>query len=249
MRPHTRPRRPPWSTASRTGRTSTARVLGRRLVFAGRRVLPARRPAVPRRRTAYEGFAMHEDGVGMARTFELELSRRQADEPTGVQRRLLRLGRRRAGRATSPRTAGVRAATAARASRTAGTELPVTLPPVAPGAGRRSSPGTYGARVLGPLVGAPRPRRRARRRRSTTSSSAAPPASPACWWARTSPACSPTEPEGHRYLLPDVCLSDGRFLDGTDPGRPAPPGRDRRHRRPSPCARRWPSTAAASSRR
>jgi NifB/MoaA-like Fe-S oxidoreductase len=25
------------------------------------------------------------------------------------------------------------------------------------------------------------------------------------------------EPEGHRYLLPDVCLSDGRFLDGTSP--------------------------------
>jgi hypothetical protein len=26
------------------------------------------------------------------------------------------------------------------------------------------------------------------------------------------------EPEGHRYLLPDVCLSDGRFLDGLAPG-------------------------------
>ncbi len=25
------------------------------------------------------------------------------------------------------------------------------------------------------------------------------------------------EPAGHRYLLPDVCLSQGRFLDGTDP--------------------------------
>lgn len=25
------------------------------------------------------------------------------------------------------------------------------------------------------------------------------------------------EPEGHRYLLPDVCLSGGRFLDGTGP--------------------------------
>ena len=25
------------------------------------------------------------------------------------------------------------------------------------------------------------------------------------------------EPEGHRYLLPDVCLSEGRFLDGTTP--------------------------------
>ena len=27
------------------------------------------------------------------------------------------------------------------------------------------------------------------------------------------------EPQGHRYLLPDVCLSDeGRFLDGTTIG-------------------------------
>jgi len=25
------------------------------------------------------------------------------------------------------------------------------------------------------------------------------------------------QPEGHRYLLPDVCLSQGRFLDGTVP--------------------------------
>ncbi|MER3453195.1 MAG: hypothetical protein C4344_06050, partial [Acidimicrobiia bacterium] len=26
------------------------------------------------------------------------------------------------------------------------------------------------------------------------------------------------EPEGHRYLLPDVCLSNGVFLDGGRPG-------------------------------
>ncbi|MFM7127503.1 MAG: DUF512 domain-containing protein, partial [Actinomycetota bacterium] len=25
------------------------------------------------------------------------------------------------------------------------------------------------------------------------------------------------EPAGHRYLLPDVCLSEGRFLDGSTP--------------------------------
>jgi hypothetical protein len=25
------------------------------------------------------------------------------------------------------------------------------------------------------------------------------------------------EPFGHRYLLPDVCLSAGRFLDGSSP--------------------------------
>ena len=41
------------------------------------------------------------------------------------------------------------------------------------------------------------------------------------------------EPEGHRYLLPDVCLSDGRFLDGTTPAdlpRPVEVVADRRHR-------------------
>ena len=25
------------------------------------------------------------------------------------------------------------------------------------------------------------------------------------------------QPVGHRYLLPDVCISQGRFLDGTTP--------------------------------
>jgi Protein of unknown function (DUF512) len=25
------------------------------------------------------------------------------------------------------------------------------------------------------------------------------------------------QPAGHRYLLPDICLSQGRFLDGTEP--------------------------------
>jgi hypothetical protein len=31
------------------------------------------------------------------------------------------------------------------------------------------------------------------------------------------------EPAGHRYLLPDVCFSQGRFLDGTGPaGLPRP---------------------------
>jgi hypothetical protein len=26
------------------------------------------------------------------------------------------------------------------------------------------------------------------------------------------------QPPGQRYLLPDVCLTQGRFLDGTGPG-------------------------------
>ena len=60
---------------------------------------------------------------------------------------------------------------------------------------------------------------------------------PACWWGRTSPACSPPSPQGHRYLLPDVCLSE----------RPVP----RRHlRRPARArSRSSPPTASRSARR
>ena len=54
------------------------------------------------------------------------------------------------------------------------------------------------------------------------------------------------EPAGHRYLLPDVCLSDdGRFLDGAHRRRPARAGRGRRHRRPRPARRA--RTAAMSA--
>ena len=44
------------------------------------------------------------------------------------------------------------------------------------------------------------------------------------------------EPEGHRYLLPDVCLSGGRFLDGTTPAELPAPGRGGGDRRPGPAA-------------
>src|SRR3546814_16354178 len=58
-------------------------VLGRRLVFAADEYyLLADRPFPASE--SYEGFPMHEDGVGMARTFELELSGEKAD-PTRRQ--------------------------------------------------------------------------------------------------------------------------------------------------------------------
>ena len=72
--PHTRRRgRGGASTPSTTGRTCTCGVLGRRLVFAADEYyLLAGRPFP--RAEAYEGFPMHEDGIGMARTFELEFT-------------------------------------------------------------------------------------------------------------------------------------------------------------------------------
>ncbi|HVL28550.1 MAG TPA: DUF512 domain-containing protein, partial [Acidimicrobiales bacterium] len=58
-------------------------VLGRRLAFAADEYyLLAGRPFPPA--DAYEGFPMHEDGIGMARALELEL-KGEAEDPLGVQ--------------------------------------------------------------------------------------------------------------------------------------------------------------------
>ena len=66
--------------------------LGRRLVHAADEYyLMADRPFPAA--DAYEGFAMHEDGIGMARTFEQEFTGRAADA-TGPAARLLRRRRR-----------------------------------------------------------------------------------------------------------------------------------------------------------
>src|SRR5687768_3844937 len=108
------------------------RVLGRRLVFAADEYyLLAERP-FPAAET-YEGFAMHEDGIGMARTFEAEFTGR-AERPTGPQ---------------SGFFAWVDGAPAEgyRAPRGQLTVRPSRKAPVA------VLTGTYGARILEPLVG------------------------------------------------------------------------------------------------
>jgi putative radical SAM enzyme (TIGR03279 family) len=180
-----------------------AAVLGRRLAFAADEYyLLARRPFPPAE--AYEGFAMHEDGIGMARTFELEFTGR-ATEVTGVRAGFF------AWADTDPETGYE----PYRGIRTAPGEHRLELRP------RRSAPvamltGTYGAEVLAPLVSATG---RADVRVVTVENR---------YFggnvgvagllvgedlART----LADQPAGHRYLLPDVCLSQGRFLDGTSP--------------------------------
>ena len=69
-----------------------AHALGRRMVFAADEYyLMAGRP-FPAADT-YEGFSMHEDGIGMARTFEMEFNGRAADADRAAER-LLRRRRR-----------------------------------------------------------------------------------------------------------------------------------------------------------
>ena len=67
--------------------------------------------------------------------------------------------------------------------------------------------------------------------RSRTGTSAATSASPACMVGEDLARVLAAEPEGHRYLLPDVCLSQGVFLDGTAPEDLPRTGRGGAHRR------------------
>ena len=195
------------------------RVLGRRLVFAADEyyLLAGRSFPEPE---AYEGFPMHEDGVGMARTFELEFSGR-SNERTGIESGFFAWsdgvdGRGSRYEAAADYDAPAEGYRAVRVATDAGEgSQPVRLSP------RRGAPvailtGAYGARVLGPLVDA-LDRSDVRivpvENRFFGGNVAVTGLMVGEDLARTLAA----EPDGHRYLLPDVCLSGGRFLDGTSP--------------------------------
>jgi NifB/MoaA-like Fe-S oxidoreductase len=179
-------------------------VLGRRLAFASDEYyLLAGRPFPPAE--AYEGFPMHEDGVGMARTFELELLGRKATA-TGTEAGFFAW-------ADAAGSEGAEYEPYRGPRATAGQLLQVRPSRHAP-VGILT--GALGARVLSPLV--------ARLGRDdvrvlevenrffggTTSVTG-------LLVGEDLARVLADQPAGHRYLLPDVCLSNGRFLDGTAP--------------------------------
>jgi putative radical SAM enzyme (TIGR03279 family) len=202
-------------------------VLGRRLVHAADEYyLLADRPFPPAE--AYEGFAMHEDGIGMARTFELEFHGHRAGAPTGPQAGFFAWADGVEGRGpASPAGHGTRYEAAgdygapAEGYRAVRSTLVLDAPAPAPVAlrPRRGAPvavltGTAGARIVAPLVaelGRPDVRVLPVENRFFGGTTSVTGLLVGEDLARTLAA----EPEGHRYLLPDVCLSGDRFLDGT----------------------------------
>ena len=146
---------------------------------------------------AYEGFEMHEDGIGMARLFQMELDG-LVDTGTGPQ---------------SGFFAAVDGAPAEgyRATRVTLMARPDARRPVSP---REVGilTGEYGARVLGPLL---RDRPNVRIIPVENRFFGGTTAVTGLMVGADLQRVLATEPEGHRYLLPDVCLSGGRFLDGT----------------------------------
>ncbi len=172
-------------------------VLGRRLVFAADEYylqagLPFPEPE------AYEGFPQHENGIGIARTFEAEFFGR-ADTATGVRPGFF---------------AWVEGAPAEgyRAPRAPGS---VTLMP-RPQAPVGVLTGSYGAAVLRPLIDSVG-RRDVRVIEVANEFFGGNIGVSGLMVGADLTRVLAAEPEGHRYLLPDVCLSNGVFLDGTTP--------------------------------
>ncbi len=160
---------------------------------------------------------MHEDGIGMARTFELEFTG-QAAHATGPQSGFFasvdgapaqgyRAPRNPAG------DTGLHTCESSEADGAGGT--PVAL------LARRDAPvavltGEYGARIISPLIeslGRDDVRVLPVRNEFFGGNTAVTGLMVGADLARV----LADEPAGHRYLLPDVCLSEGRFLDGTTP--------------------------------
>ena len=178
--------------------------LGHRLVFAADEYyLLADRPFPDPE--AYEGFPMHEDGVGMARTFELEFTGR-ADSPTGVATGFFAW-------VDGAPAEGYRAPRTTIAKSSDGTNVSLRPSPSAPIA---VLTGAYGASILGPLIdGLGRDDIRVIEVANTFFGGNT--AVAGLMTGSDIASALSGEPVGHRYLLPDVCLSQGRFLDGTTP--------------------------------
>jgi putative radical SAM enzyme (TIGR03279 family) len=201
MRPHTRAEAHTVVETVEDWQQVFLATLGHRVVFAADEYyLLAGRPFPEP--DAYEGFPMHEDGIGMARTFELELTG-SVDRPTGVQ----------SGFFAWVDGAPAEGYRAPRATPASGPTL--TIGP------RRDAPvgiltGPLGAQVLGPLV--------ERLERGDIRVVEVPNeyfggniGVTGLMVGEDLARTLAGEPAGHRYLLPDVCLSQGRFLDGLTP--------------------------------
>ena len=185
--------------------------LGKRMVYAADEYyLMAERPFPAADR--YDGFPMHEDGIGMARTFEAEFLGRTADA-TGVRRGFF------AAVDAPPNPAaytGLRSTAACGSTPDVGAHDGATTISLRP---RRNAPigvltGELGAPVITPLIES-----------LDRDDIRVIPVRNEFFGGNTGVTGLMTgeditralaaEPHGHRYLLPDVCLSDeGRFLDG-----------------------------------
>jgi len=171
--------------------------LGRRMVYAADEYyLMAERPFPPA--VTYEGFPQHENGLGMARAFEAAFG---GDEHAALG---VRPGFFAA--VDGAPAVGYRAPRAPRSAGSARVEPGVGVPPVA------ILTGEYGACVLAPLIDS-LARDDIRLLPVHNHFFGGNIGVSGLLTGTDVSAVLADQPEGHRYLLPDSCLSEGRFLD------------------------------------
>ncbi|MEM8618260.1 MAG: DUF512 domain-containing protein [Actinomycetota bacterium] len=214
MRPHTQAEAAAIVDTIESWQHTFFDVLGRRMVYAADEYyLMAQRPFPAG--SDYDGFPMHEDGIGMARTFESEF-RGQADGITGVRRGFFAAVDAPPNPAayTGLRTCSSHEAEpAVDAAVDTAVSVGVTMRP------SRRAPvgvltGAMGARVIEPLV-AELGRDDVRVLPVDNNFFGGNTGVTGLMTGSDVARVLGTQPAGHRYLLPDVCLSDdGRFLDG-----------------------------------
>ena len=180
-------------------------VLGRRVVFAADEYyLLAGRPFPDA--SEYEGFPQHENGVGLAAAFALEV-RGIRDEAVGPASGFFQWvdGAPAEGYRAERQPVSIRTTTAPATPAAEDTDAPIAI-----------LTGEYGVRVLAPLleeIGRDDVRVIAVRNEFFGGNISVAGLLVGEDLARVLAG----QPEGHRYLLPDVCLSGGVFLDGTTP--------------------------------
>ncbi len=196
MRPHTR------AEAARVCDTVAAwqetflGTIGRRMVFAADEYYLMAERSFPAAAT-YEGFPQHENGLGMARAFEAAF-RGDRHAALGVRPGFF-------ASVDGAPAGGYRSERASESAQPPGSASPVDAPVAV-------LTGVYGARVLTPLV-------ESLGRRDIRIL----PVANRFFGGNIGVAGLLTgadlgrvladEPDGHRYLIPDACLSEGRFLD------------------------------------
>ncbi len=211
MRPHTPGEAEAVLRSVDTWQERFVDALGRRMVFAADEYyLMAGRPFPEA--AEYEGFAQHENGIGMARTFEAEVRAAVA-------------GRDSAGLPEAPHRGGFFAwvdgapAEGYRSARQSAA-VSVTLERARPAGEVALITGQYGAEVLSPMLDGlsevagvpvrtlPVPNRLFGGNIAVTGLLAG---------ADLAPVLAAEPEDGTRYVLPDVTLSKDLFLDGTSP--------------------------------
>jgi len=190
MRPHTSAEAGAVLSSVATFQELCRSVLGRRLVFASDEYYLMAGEPIPEAED-YEGYPQHENGIGMVRAFAQSFAG-DADSAQGVRPGFFAW-------VDGAPPAGYRAPRAE------------PTPPGGDGVPIAVLTGTFGARVLEPLLaGRPDVRVLAIENDYFGGTIGVAGLLTAADIARVLAG----QPEGHRYLLPDACLSKGVFLDG-----------------------------------